>query len=99
MCNSFLTLCELEESVTTAVFQQLIVTLQLVLNEMGLSEKNFEILYLIGFCTDGASNLQGCIQGALFGDELSKHDLVMFHCMNHKLELAVNAAVTQTNVI
>jgi hypothetical protein len=92
-----LTLCELESGTTGDSIAD---TLKLTLNEMGLSD---EILRsrLIGFCTDGASNLQGCVQGVLklFGDKLKKHDLVIFHCMNHKLELAVHAAVTHTNVI
>jgi hypothetical protein len=56
---------------------------------------------LIGFCTDGASNLQGAVQGALklFANELNRPDLVTFHCMNHKLELGVHAAVTSTNAV
>jgi len=54
-------LCELESGTTGVSIAD---TLQLVLNEMGLSDKILKS-YLIGFCTDGASNLQGCVQGAL----------------------------------
>jgi hypothetical protein len=54
---------------------------------------------LIGFCTDGASNLHGCVKGALniIGIRLDRNDIVTFHCMNHKLELAVHDVVNSIN--
>jgi hypothetical protein len=58
---------------------------------------------LMGFCTDGASNLLGSVKGALklFADKIKRSDIFTcsFHCMNHKLELAVHGAVTSTNKV
>jgi hypothetical protein len=56
---------------------------------------------LLGFCTDGASNLHGCVKGAiqLVAERLGRNDLLIFHCMNHKLELAVHDAVSTVNRI
>lgn len=70
------------------------------LTKLGLTS---EILKsrLLGFCTDGASNLHGSVKGALriVADKLERDDLILFHCMNHKLELAVHDAVTATNKV
>jgi len=60
------------------------------LNDLGLT-KDILRSRLLGFCTDGASNLHGHVKGALelIAQSLNRADLFMFHCMNHKLELAV----------
>lgn len=56
---------------------------------------------LLGFCTDGASNLRGHVKGALqlIAETLKRTDLFTFHCMNHKLELAVHDAVSCTTKV
>lgn len=86
VCNFFLDLIKLKsqrgQDIADAILD--------VLTECGFTT---EILSnrLIGVCTDGASNLQGEINGAL---ALLKAKLntqfVVFHCMAHKLELAVH---------
>jgi len=64
-----------------------------VLNVLETMEFSDEVLQkrLIGLCTDGASNLQGEMNGALalMKSKLNT-DFVVFHCMAHKLELAVH---------
>ena len=46
---------------------------------------------LIGVCTDGASNLQGEMKGAHSMMKMEMNtNFVVFHCMAHKLELAVH---------
>ena len=46
---------------------------------------------LIGVCTDGASNLQGEMRGALSMVKTKMNtNFLVFHCMAHKLELAVH---------
>jgi len=56
---------------------------------------------LLCFCTDGASNLHGCVKGALqlISTRIERNDLVVFHCMNHKLELAVHGAVSGVTMV
>lgn len=94
--NSFLTLCELASTKGDDIAKQLIISL----NELGFT---LEILKsrLLAWCTDGASNLQGHMRGALaiFSKELERTDIIVFHCMNHKLELAVHDAVKITNKV
>jgi len=56
---------------------------------------------LIAFCTDGASNLRGGSKGALatFAKHIERDNIVTFHCMSHRLELAVHDAVSTTNKV
>jgi hypothetical protein len=50
--------------------------------ELGFSK---EIMFacILGFCTDGASSVQGIINGALelFGALIQRSDLIKWHCM------------------
>lgn len=64
-------------------------------------EESFIKTRLLGFCTDGASNLRGHVKGALqiIANSLNRSDLFTFHCMNHKLELAVHDAVATTTKV
>ena len=58
---------------------------------------------LLGFCTDGASNLQGEYNGAIqqFMEILgrSASDVVKQHCMSHKLELLAHKVAEDINHI
>jgi hypothetical protein len=76
--NSFLTLCELASTKGDDIAKQLIVSL----NELGFT---LEVLKsrLLAWCTDGASNMQGHMRGALaiFSKELGRTDIIVFHCM------------------
>jgi hypothetical protein len=75
-------------------------TLLTSLNKLRITESILKSR-LLGFCTDGASNLHGAVKGALqiVADRLKGNDNNIFHCMNHKLDLAVHDAVTTTNKI
>jgi len=45
-------------------------------------------------CTDGTSNLQGAVNEALAHIQTKlKTDFLVFHCMAHKLELAISDAI------
>ena len=89
ICNFFLDLVELKsqsgESIADAIVN--------VFTTYGFTE---EILQsrLIGVCTDGASNLQGAVNGALAHMKAKlKTDFMVFHCMAHKLELAISDVI------
>ena len=61
-----------------------------VLMDLGFTETILKER-LIGICTDGASNLQGPMNGALaLLKNLIDTDFVIFHCLAHKLELAIH---------
>jgi len=89
--NCFLVLIECQSTTGEAIATALLTTL----NVLGL---NNDILRrrLLGFCTDGAGNLRGHVKGALclISEKIGREDLIFLHCMNHKLELAVNEAVS-----
>lgn len=96
-CNAFVLLCELKngtsgEAIATALLTEL--------NALGLTADLLKAR-LLGFCTDGASNLHGCVKGALqlISRELNRNNIITFHCMNHKLELALHDAVSSVNMV
>ena len=93
-CNCFLELCELQHGTTGEAISTRLIE---VLEELGLTKPILQ-KRLLGFCTDGASNLHGHVKGALklFAQKMNQPDLVNFHCMNHKLELGVHDAVSST---
>ena len=80
----FLGIIPLVIATAAAIFQKLMDFLTVI----GISE---EILLrqLIGFCSDGASCMIGQFQGVakLFRDKIPH--IKSFHCMAHRLELAV----------
>ena len=90
----FLGVIPLVIATAAAIFEKLMV----FLTETGISE---EILLrqLIGFCSDGASCMTGQFQGVakLFRDKIPH--IKSFHCMAHRLELAVKNAVDSVNFI
>jgi len=96
-CNAFVTLCELTERTSG---QAIANTLLQQLDQMGLTKDALQAR-LLGFCTDGASNLHGSVKGALqlISSRIERKDLVLFHCMNRKLELAVHAAVSIVKMV
>ena len=90
----FLGIIPLVIATAAAIFQKLMDFLTVI----GISE---EILLrqLIGFCSDGASCMIGQFQGVakLFRDKIPH--IKSFHCMAHRLELAVKDAVDSVNLI
>jgi len=95
--NCFLALCDLSEGTSG---QSIANALVKSLSELGIDESILKAR-LLGFCTDGASNLRGHVKGALqiLAETLKRTDLFTFHCMNHKLELAVHDAVSSTTKV
>ena len=91
----FLMLCELKCGTTGKAISKMLME---SLHMLGFTD-NVLRTRILGFCTDGASNLHGCVKGEiqLFSQHLNRNDIITFHCMNHKLELAVHDAVSSTN--
>ena len=85
VCNFFLDLIH-RESQTGKDIADAVYT---ALTQLGFT-KDILQKRLIGKCTDGTSNLQGAMKGALaiMKTELQTN-FVVFHCI-HKLELAVH---------
>lgn len=84
--NWFLDLLELSSQTGNDIADSLLE----VLHKFGFTD---DILKrrLIGICTDGASNLQGEIKGALaLLKQKIDTEFIIFHCMAHKLELAIH---------
>lgn len=86
VCNFFLDLIHLESQTGKDIADAVCTAL----TQLGFTKDVLQ-KRLIGVCTDGASNLQGAMKGALaiMKTELQT-DFVVFHCMAHKLELAVH---------
>ena len=55
---------------------------------------------MIGFCSDGASNMTGKIKGLgmILRQKIGGH-LQLFHCMAHRLELAINPTIKDINSV
>jgi len=55
---------------------------------------------MVGFCIDGASNTTGKFKGltTLLRQTVGPH-LQTFHCMAHRLELAINRTVHEVNPV
>ena len=55
---------------------------------------------MVGFCIDGASNTTGKFKGltTLLRQTVGPH-LQTFHCMAHRLELAINGTVHEVNPV
>jgi hypothetical protein len=94
-CNFLFSVLQLESATGEVV-------LQAVLNELEAYNINDSVLkkQLVGVATDGAAAMQGCYKGAttLLKKRLGTN-IVIVHCMNHKLELAVNDVVRSNNII
>ena len=92
-CNFFLDLIPVK--VTSSV--ELEKALLSSLNDIGLT---LQVLkrQMIGFCSDGASNMTGKHKGLATALRLKIGDhLQVFHCMAHRLELAVHNTVETLN--
>lgn len=90
----FFVIIPLEIATAAAIFKKLID----FLTEAGVSEAIL-LHQLIGFCSDGASCMLGQFQGVskLLRDKIPH--IKSFHCMAHRLELAVKDAVHSVNCI
>ena len=65
------------------------------LDRMGFSK---DVLKLLAFCTDGAHQ-RHCQRPNVFAKRIERDDVIMFHCIDHRLELAVQKAVSSTNTV
>ena len=86
--NIFLDLSELKEQNAEAIFKCILETLQKYgFNHTYLSE------HLVSFISDGASVMLGC--KSEMGARLKKEfpQLVLWHCIKHRLELSVSDAI------
>ena len=94
-CNFFFDLVPVVSASADALYKSLIGCLE----NAGLS---IEVLkqQLIGFCSDGASNMTGKVKGlaTLLRQTVGEH-LQLFHCLAHRLELAVNSTVNDLNPV
>ena len=89
ICNLFLDLINLNSQQGQDIANAVCMTLE----RCGFTEEALR-RRLIGICTDGASNLQGEMNGGLaLMKSMLETDFVTFHCMAHKLELAVNDVI------
>ena len=87
-------LIQLSVATASAIFEKLMNFLL----EIGLSD---DILsrQLIGFCTDGDSCITGQFQGVATLLRNKYSNVVAFHCMAHRLELAVKNSVDSVNFV
>ncbi|XP_077974159.1 E3 SUMO-protein ligase KIAA1586-like [Styela clava] len=85
----FLDLAELEQHGAEEIYATLLNSLHLVGFDEAYLEKN-----LIAFCTDGASVMLGRRSG--LGIKLKNNfpDIILWHCLNHRLQLVLDAAIT-----
>jgi len=94
-CNYFLHCI----SITQANAESLHVSLMSCLHEVGFTS---EILQhqTTGFCSDGASNMMGKYKGlaTLIKQTVGPY-LQTFHCMAHRLELAISSTVREINPV
>ena len=90
----FVGLVPLETATAAAIFDKLINFLASIgLNDDILAKQ------LIGFCSDGASCMTGRLQGVATLMKKKIPNIQSFHCMAHRLELAVKNAVDDVNEI
>ena len=93
-CNYFYELLEMKDGATgsnvaSSVFESL----------KPIGEENLK-KNMIGFGTDGASVMRGQHAGAAVKlQSLTKSNFKAFHCMAHKMELAVNMATTSAGEV
>lgn len=88
----FLALCELTDTSATSLYH----TLFDFLKSIGFSDVLLQE-QLIGFCSDGASNMIGHFRGLATLMARDYPLLSTFHCMAHRLELAIKNAVADVN--
>ena len=96
VCNLFFSLVELTSKATAANIANAIYQ---SLTESGVKHEILQ-LQMIGFASDGASVMRGENAGTVVHlKEILKSDFRSFHCMAHRLELAVNGAVKSSGEI
>ena len=90
----FLGLLPVESAKASALYE----LLTTFLSKIGLTD---DILakQFIAFCSDGASNMIGEFSGVATLLKKSYPNLQSFHCMAHRLELAVKNAVDDVNAV
>ena len=92
--NLFLDLVELEKVTAEGVFDSLLKCL----HSHGMTEDYFK-KYLVSLACDGAAVMLGCKSGVkkLLSERFPS--IIVWHCANHRLELAVGDAVKKTSGI
>jgi len=96
VCTYFLGLLEIEDSSSSGLEK----TLVTFLHEIGFSDQLLNAQF-IGFCSDGASCMIGHGQHKELATLLKAKytQLQTFHCMAHRLELAVKNSVDTVNAV
>jgi len=89
-CNYFFDLIPIATTTAEALEQYLLTSLEHAGLTVDIMKKQ-----MIGFCSDGASNMTGKLKGlaTLLRAKVGDH-LQTFHCMAHRLELAVHNTVS-----
>ena len=94
-CNYFLGCIPIRQANAESLYE----SLTSFLHGLGITS---EILksQMIGFCSDGASNMTGKFKGlgTLLRQNVGDH-LQTFHCMAHRLELAIHSTVKEINPV
>jgi len=94
VCNFFYGLLELSDGSTGSEIAKAVLRSFADLGKEILSSR------LIGVASEGASVMTGCFAGALVHlKEALKNDFVSFHCLAHRLEVAVHGAVRSSGEI
>lgn len=93
-CVYFLGLLQVASTASAELFAVIVN----FLHGIGLSDTVLQG-QLIGLCTDGASNMVGQFRGLATLFRQKYHLVTTFHCMAHRLELAIKNAVSDTSAI
>jgi len=94
-CNYFLDCIPVAQTNAESLFE----SLMSCLHALGFTDEILKT-QMIGFCSDGASNMTGKFKGlaTLLKQTVGQH-LQIFHCMAHRLELAIHSTVKEINPI
>lgn len=90
----FLVFVELAETTATTIVETLLQTL----DKNGLDDEYLKT-HLVSFATDGASNMLGRKNGVARLISQKYPNVILWHCSNHRLELAVHDVVTEMNEV
>lgn len=94
-CNYLLDCIPVAQTNAESLFESLIFCLDTVGITAEIMKKQ-----MIGFCSDGASNMTGKFIGlaTLLKQVVGEH-LQIFHCMAHRLQLAIHSTVKEINPV
>jgi hypothetical protein len=90
----FLDLIELQDQTATTIVNKLLE----LLDANGFSDEYLKE-NLVAFASDGASAMIGSNSGVAVQLQAKYHDCIIWHCLNHRLELAVNDVIVEMKCI